>query len=134
MPHFGTKSEAALATLEPGVQTILREAIKIYDFSVLCGFRDEAAQTAAFTASPRASHVPWPESVHNTKPSLAVDVAPWPLNWKDTLAFARLAGIIEAIAHEHGYRVRWGGDWDGDGGSRDQTFMDLGHLEFEHEG
>jgi len=40
-----------------------------------------------------------------------------------------LAGVMLNAAQEMGIRVRWGGDWDGDGSTKDQTFHDLGHYE-----
>ena len=127
MPVFGKRSEAHLATLDPDLALVLRDAIEIYDFSVICGHRGEKAQNEAFATG--ASQKQYPESIHNESPSKAVDVAPYPIDWSDNLAFARLFGIIEACAHKRGMRLRWGGDWDGDGESNDQSFMDIGHLQ-----
>lgn len=132
MPVFGKRSEAHLATLDPDLALVLRDAIEIYDFSVICGYRGEKAQNEAFATG--ASKKQYPESIHNESPSLAVDVAPYPIDWNDNLAFARLFGIIEACAHNRGMRLRWGGDWDNDGESNDQSFMDIGHLELRIKG
>lgn len=134
MPSFGTRSESRLATLDSELVEVLRDAIKTYDFTIVCGHRDEAAQNEAFATG--ASKKRWPESMHNWLPSKAVDVAPWSngIDWKDHLAFARLFGIIEECANRRGVRVRWGGDWDSDGESNDQTFMDIGHLEIVSRG
>jgi peptidoglycan L-alanyl-D-glutamate endopeptidase CwlK len=68
-------------------------------------------------------------SKHNSKPSLAVDIAPYPIDWADDERFYFLAGIIKAASHQVGVKVRWGGDWDSDDDFHDQTFMDLGHFE-----
>lgn len=65
----------------------------------------------------------------NTLPSNAVDIAPYPLDWSDSLAFARLAGFVQAVADSMGIAVRWGGDWDQDGKSKDERFLDLVHFE-----
>jgi hypothetical protein len=115
------------SSLDKRLVKILDEAILVYDFTLICGHRTEEAQNEAFATG--ASKKQYPDSKHNSWPSIAVDVAPWPINWNDSLAFARLYGIIEAIAHDQGLELRWGGDWDRDGGSRDQSFMDIGHLE-----
>ena len=127
MPSFGARSESRIATLHPQLALVLRDAIEVYDFAVICGFRDKAAQDEAFASG--HSKKRYPDSIHNTSPSWAVDVAPWPIDWNDDLAFARLFGIIEACAHKRGVKLRWGGDWDSDGESNDQSFMDIGHLE-----
>ena len=127
MPKFGSRSESALVTVDPDLQLILRDAIRVYDFSALSGYRGRELQTEYYNTG--RSKKQYPDSVHNTAPSLAVDVAPWPIDWNDSLSFARLFGIIEACAFARGFKLRWGGDWDRDGGSRDQSFMDIGHLE-----
>lgn len=127
MPVFGARSKARLDTLDVDLRWILYGAILVTDFTVICGARSKEEQDEAFASG--HSKVQWPNSKHNTSPSLAVDVAPWPIDWKDDLAFARLYGVIEACAFTRKVQLRWGGDWDGDGSSRDQTFMDIGHIE-----
>lgn len=66
---------------------------------------------------------------HNVYPSQAidtcVDVDPGPgkaVVW-DLAAYAPLG----PLARKHG--LRWGGDWDGDGSSADERFIDAPHLE-----
>ena len=68
-------------------------------------------------------------SKHNSFPSLAVDVAPYPINWSDKERFYFFAGYVKATADQMKIKIRWGGDWDGDTKVRDQTFMDLPHYE-----
>lgn len=109
----------------------------IMDFSVTCGVRSKEDQDKAFRE--KKSKVRYPNSKHNLKPgqewSLAVDIIPYFPNpnkrydWNDLLAFARLAGVIFAVAHRHGIELRWGGDWDMDFQSLDQDFNDLPHFE-----
>ena len=129
--RFGSRSRGRLSTCHPKLQVILARAMsyQIMDFTIVCGHRNEADQNEAHAIG--ASTKKWPNSNHNDFPSNAVDVAPWPIDWNDHLAFSRLAGIIEAAAAETGTLLRWGGDWDRDGGSRDQSFMDIGHLEIK---
>lgn len=126
---FGARSLQNLATVEPKLQAALRRALSygIMDFTIICGHRGKAEQDEAYSTG--RSKVQFPNSKHNTNPSVAVDVAPWPIDWTDSLAFARLAGIISAAASEEGISLRWGGDWDKDSSSKDQSFMDIGHLE-----
>ena len=127
MPKFGNKSLEKLKTCDPRLQDILHEAIKIFDFSVLEGHRDEETQNRLVKEG--KSKLEWPKSKHNPFPSKAVDIAPYPINWSDKGSFYILAGIVFGIAHEKGIKLRWGGDWDGDWSRSDQTFHDLPHLE-----
>lgn len=131
MPEFSKMSEIRFATLDPRLQNILREAIKTVDFTILCGHRGEEEQNEAFQRG--TSKLKYPHSKHNPLPSQAVDLAPWfpdiKIDWKDSKAFARLAGYIQRIADEQGTKIRWGGDWDGDWRSLDERFIDLPHFE-----
>lgn len=128
MPTFSKLSEQRLATCDPRLQKLLREAIKSVDFTVLCGHRGEDEQEDAFRTG--KSKVRFPNSKHNSLPSVAVDIAPYPIDWSDHRAFARLAGYVGRIAHEQGIEIRWGGDWDGNWRSND-SFVDLPHLELK---
>lgn len=131
MATFGAASEAALATCHPNLQRVMRAAVVLYDFTVLEGFRDEATQNAAFAAG--NSQKRWPNGEHNTHPSTACDVAPFPIDWSDKEAsrqrFVLLAGIIIATGHQLGIHIRWGGDWNMNGDTRDERFRDYGHFE-----
>lgn len=127
MYKFGTKSVSRLATCDVRLQEILNEAIKFIDFSVLCGHRGEADQNKAFRDG--NSKLPYPNSKHNSYPSLAVDIAPYPIDWDDTVRFAHLIGIMRGIARMKGYNLRVGIDWDADGEIRDHQFLDFPHIE-----
>src|SRR5262245_55221949 len=142
MPSFSTASKRQLATCDPRLQEILNEVIKDFDFSVLEGFRDEEDQNADYAKG--LSQKRWPDSKHNSRPSLAVDVAPYPIDWGDSLVsikaeaarqrFCYLAGWIMSVAEHLSVRLRWGGDWDGDRDTRDERFRDLGHFELLEDG
>jgi len=58
-----------------------------------------------------------------------MDLAPWPIDWRDVERFKKLAQCVLAAADKLGVRVRWGGDWDMDGDSADERFLDLPHFE-----
>jgi len=98
-----------------------------FDFSVTCGHRGEAEQELAFRTGKSTKH--YPDSKHNRMPSVAVDLAPYPTDYGDPAAFARLAGYVLAVADELDIEVRWGGDWDQDGRSNDERLVDLPHFE-----
>ena len=133
MPKFGTASKLRLASCDIRLQGILKEAIRYVDFTVVWGHRGEEDQDMAFELG--ASHLKWPESKHNKLPSLAVDVAPYPKLFSETdrvaeaAEFSFLAGILVGIAHTQGVTLVWGGDWNGNLDTTDQTLQDWGHLE-----
>ena len=127
MYRFGQTSETNLLTCDKRIQFVLREAIKIIDFSVICGHRDKHNQNRAFNSG--SSKLPFPKSKHNKMPSLAVDITPFPLDWDNLERFYFLAGIVLGIGHSNDIKLRYGGDWDRDGDITDNNFNDLVHFE-----
>lgn len=127
MAKFGTKSWDRLQTVHPDLQLLFQEVVKTYDCAILVGHRDQAAQEEAFHMG--RSEKNWPDSKHNAWPSVAVDVAPWPIDWNDTKRFYHFAGFVLATAKMMNINIRWGGDWDSDKDFSDQTFNDLVHFE-----
>jgi len=81
------------------------------------------------------SKVEWPNGKHNTTPSMAADIAPYPIDWEDSGRFYFFAGYVSCVAvklfaeGKITHRVRWGGDWDSDRHMDDQSFDDLVHFE-----
>lgn len=127
MPTFSETSKKLLATCHPDIQKVLNEAIKHVDFVVTCGHRGEADQNKAVAEG--KSKTPWPTSKHNSVPSMAVDVAPYPIDWNDAEAFTLLSGIIYGIGVTMGIKLRLGIDWDGNLSVREHSFKDRPHLE-----
>lgn len=136
MPAFGKTSEARLATCHPDLQRLFREVVKWFDCTVLEGHRSVERQQDLY-ASGRTKPGPILTkcdgvtvlSKHNREPSLAVDVAPYPVDWQDRDRFYFFAGFVKATALMLEIPVRWGGDWDGDTEVRDERFVDLPHWE-----
>jgi len=128
MAKFGKKSKSKLVDADPRIQEILNKAIEFYDFTILETHRTNERQDELYKAG--KSKVKAGKSKHNTFPSKAVDIAPYPIDWNDLNRFVYLAGIIEAVSFELGYKIRWGGNWDMDGKIiNDQSFDDLPHFE-----
>jgi len=94
---------------------------------VLCGHRNKIEQDAAFIK--KASKLQWPKSKHNSLPSLAVDIAPYPINWKNESDFYYLGGFVKALAITMNIDIRWGGDWNRNHKPSDEKFRDLVHFE-----
>lgn len=131
MPNFGNRSKSNLEDVNLRLVEVCNDAIKTFDFSVLCGHRNEEDQNKAFAE--HKSTLRYPNSNHNKKPSDAVDLAPYPIDWNDKKRFYRLASIMFQSANRVGVILRWGGDWDRDASRRDQSFNDLPHFEYKGE-
>jgi len=129
--QFSEKSKDEFVSCHPKLMDVLSEAIKYTDFTILEGYRDPKRQDQLFRKG--LSKAKAGESKHNSFPSMAVDLAPYPIDWKDTERFALLAGHILAISKRMGYNIRWGKDWDQDGDLNDQTFNDYAHFELMEE-
>lgn len=127
MPTLSKLSLEKLQTCDKRLQKLITEVAKTYDCTVTCGHRNETDQTEAFRSG--ASKLRFPNSKHNSFPSKAVDVVPYPVDWQDTNRFYHFAGFVLAKAEQLDIKIRWGGDWDGDLNFREEKFRDLPHLE-----
>lgn len=127
MPKFSQKSESLLNGCDIRLQKICNLAIELMDFTIITGYRDEIAQNKAFNEG--RSKLLYPYSKHNTNPSQAVDIAPYPVDWNDNARFILLAGIVLGIAKMQNIKIVWGGDWNGNFNPKDNKFVDLGHFE-----
>lgn len=127
MPHFSKQSLRKLSTCDTRLQRVFHEVIKQFDCRILEGHRSKERQNKLVKEG--KSKVHWPTSRHNTKPSMAVDVTPYPVDWKDRERHALLAGRVLATADSMGVELRWGGDWDRDTQVKDNRFDDLVHFE-----
>lgn len=127
MKYFSASSQAKLSTAHPDLQRLFVKVLQTFDCMILEGHRDEATQNKAFAEG--KSKLKWPNGEHNTLPSRAVDVAPTPLDWNDTQRFYYFAGYVMATAQMMGIKIRWGGDWNQNTQTKDETFKDLVHFE-----
>jgi len=133
MYKFSRISSERLATCHPDLQVLFNEVIKYFDCSVLCGHRGREEQEKAFSEG--KSKLRFPQSKHNSTPSMAVDVAPFPIDWNDLHRFYYFAGRVMGIAdmllaqNKISHRIRFGGDWNSDNQVKDNRFNDLVHFE-----
>ena len=139
MPSFGKSSLERLDLAAPCLQAWLNRAIEYWDFSIIETYRGEERQNQAFEDG--KSHLKYPYSNHNIKPSMAVDIAPWQgrVIWGDTpkergdvIYFCGLMmGLAKSmyLSGEIKYRIRWGGDWNNNNQPSDERFEDLFHFE-----
>ena len=127
MPTFSDKSQSILSTCHPDLIQVCELVIPNYDFTVMEGFRSNARQDELFRQG--KSKKTAGTSMHNFDPSLAVDVAPYPIDWDNAKRFYLLAGFMFQAASQLGVKLRWGYDWDGDWDHTDQSFHDGPHFE-----
>jgi len=122
MPSFGKNSKKHLNTLERELQEVMLEAIKRYDFSIIDGHRGMDKQNDYFNKG--TSKVRWPNSRHNTYPSQAVDIIPYPDGFDSPNSeFDRMATFVLGAASQLGVRLEWGGHW--------KNFKDYAHFELK---
>lgn len=139
MGAYSARSEQRLSQVHPSLQHVFRRIIGPWDHTILVGFRGKAEQDLAFRTG--RSSLAWPKSKHNGgqprnpirsdgQPfSLAVDAAPWPIDWDDIERFRAFGGYVLGVGDTLGIPIRWGGDWDGDRDFKDQRLIDLVHFE-----
>lgn len=126
MPALSTKSLQRLSTCDDRLQTIIKRSILRYDFTVLCGHRGREEQEDAVERGTSKTH--WPHSKHNKAPSLAVDIAPYPIDWNNLERFREMARVVLDEAEKANVKVRWGADWN-QNGKEDDKFKDFPHFE-----
>lgn len=141
MPTFSQLSQQRLATCHKDLQTVMNEVIKQYDFTVVYGYRSPEEQHQLYTQGRKLVGNKWVKvgstvtdkdgyiktSKHNSYPSKAVDIAPFPINWKNIAEFKKMGKIVIDVAdrlYKEGKitnRIKWGGSW--------ITFKDYPHFE-----
>ncbi len=131
MRTWSKRSKKVYDQLDRRLQVLVtRLRDEVTDISLTTGYRDRETQNTMQENG--FSKVRYPDGKHNRKPSLAVDLQPYPYpQYEPKLwgALGYIAGRAHAIAEEEGFSIRWGGDWDGDGDLTNQTFDDLFHIE-----
>ena len=110
MPLFGKRSRQERDSCDMDLQEILNEAIKHIDFSVVHGHRDMEQQNTAFNEG--RSRNRWPTSKHNSAPSFAFDIVPYPGGYQASYEkFYEMATYILQSASYIGIPLIWGGHW-----------------------
>jgi peptidoglycan L-alanyl-D-glutamate endopeptidase CwlK len=134
MPVFSQVSHDKLAKAHPDLITLFNHVIKYYDCTIADSYRTKALQEQYFNEGKSKIHYP---TVHNTKPSNAVDVYPYETTGVDfgKLQSAYFAGWVMGIARmlfERGlmtHQIRCGADWNKNNDVDDNSFWDAGHFE-----
>ena len=137
---LGKTSLSRLDTCHKDLQKIVLASIELspIDFGIAEGHRTKERQKELFDQGKSKIDGITVKGKHNYSPSLAFDFyafvggkAIW-----EPQHLCVIAGIIQATAKmlyiqgEVEHRLRWGGNWDGDGEIiSDQNFIDLPHFE-----
>ena len=140
MPSFGTASRKQLDTCRAEIIKTLDIVVIEYDIMVLEGVRSWDRQAELLRQNKTkvgpgdSKHNP-PKLADGTEDhdwlSDAVDVVPYPIDWKDAKRFIYMAGLIIGVGRTLGFDFRWGGNWDEDQIIiDDQNFDDLPHFEY----
>ena len=129
VPKFGRKSKERLNTCDSNLQKVFNEVIKHVDCSILEGHRNKDRQNRLYEEG--KTKVKYPNGRHNRQPSSAVDVTPYPVDWKDRERQTLFAGFVIGVASQMDINLRWGGDWDQDFQVTDNRFDDFPHFELK---
>ena len=124
---FSDSSQRKLETCCPDLIRLFNEVIKHRDCKIIYGRREKEEQDRLFKEG--KSRLNYPHSSHNRYPSRGIDVAPYPIDWKDAGRFYMFVGYVQAVAEKLNIPIRCGADWDGDTRTTDQKFNDLVHFE-----
>ena len=118
------RSEDRLLGVHPALVKVVRRALELStcDFSVIEGVRT-VEQQKKYVAEGKSKTM---NSRHLT--GHAVDLYPVgkPIPWEQCKDIAK---AMFAASSELNIKIRWGGDWDMDGDSKDESFYDGPHFE-----
>ena len=123
MYKFGKRSRERLKGVDTRLINVLNELIKMMDVTIIEGVRTKERQAKLLKQG--ATKVKYSKHMEGK----AVDLAPYPIDWKNRDGFYYMGGMIRGIAKQLGLNIRFGGDWDSDGDTKDNSFDDLVHVE-----
>jgi peptidoglycan L-alanyl-D-glutamate endopeptidase CwlK len=135
MNKYSEHSERALSSCHKDLRRIFEVVLQDFDHTIVEGWRSPERQRQLFAAGKTKIDGVNRLSKHNYWPSMAVDVAPYPVAWADRERFHFFAGFVLGVGYslfdegEVEHLIRWGGDWDQDTEVSDNEFDDLPHFE-----
>lgn len=159
MIKFGDRSKKSMEGLHPYFIRVLNKAAEMADpakgedFTILEGGRTKERMMETWGQGRNASELArWSIPASYAKPSIpkvtwlnnpfmsnhrkhddgyfhAVDIAPFPIDFKDVKKYVKLYTLIMGAARVLGVHLRSGMDWDEDGHLMEKGETDLGHFE-----
>jgi len=135
--RLSDRSKRNLVGVHPDLVKVVTRAIEISpcDFMVIEGVRtpERQAQLYAQGRTKPGNKVTWTLKSNHFKQAdgfgHAVDLLPEPYDWKDPGQFDKVARAMREAGKQLGVKIRWGGDWDQDGRSREKGETDSPHFE-----
>ena len=125
MPKFGKRSRERMRGVDSRLINVMNELIKLMDVTIIEGLRTKERQEELVAKG--ASKTKFSKHIEGK----ALDVSPYPIDWENRDGFYYMGGMIRGIAQQLGYDIRYGGDWDSDGQTKDNNFDDLVHIEIK---
>ena len=153
MYKFSKNSKKRLKTCHKDLQVLFSYVIKYFDCSIIYGYRSPEEQFELYKKGRKLENDIWiiddqdkivtykdgyrKKSKHNTNPSDAIDVIPYPIEWKNTNRMRFFIGFVKGIAqmlkdtNQIDYEIVTGIDWDNDTILKDQRFNDIPHFQIK---
>lgn len=129
MPKFGKTSRERRELLCKDLKRLVDEVIKEYDFSIICTHRSKDEQERAWSYG--YTNAKFMQSAHNTCPSFAVDVYPYPVPYRQNKGIKELDDnspmwdemikVFKTKAKELGIKITCGIDF--------KSIVDKPHIE-----
>jgi len=105
MYRFGTESIQKLSTADVRLRQLANDVLKEMDLTIVYGERNQETQDRLFDEG--ASKLRFPDSSHNHSPSLAIDVIPYPSQWKASKEeFTRMRELFNYYAGFRCYKLK----------------------------
>ena len=125
MPRFGKRSRERMRGVDSRLINVMNELIKLMDVTIIEGLRTKERQEELVAKG--ASKTKFSKHIEGK----ALDLSPYPIDWENRDGFYYMGGMIRGLAQQLGYDIRYGGDWDSDGQTKDNNFDDLVHIEIK---
>lgn len=140
MPKFSETGKTLLNQCHPDLQLIANTAIVYFDFTILPETIRTKEQQEQFLKEGKSKtlnskHLKKFFKEYNCEYARALDVAPYPIDWNDRERFCYLAGVFLGISEflfsigKIKHKIKWGGDWNINRKTKDESFSDLPHFE-----
>lgn len=142
MPSFGADSKAIISKVHPELQRLFNAVVQEWDCKAIRGLATATEQHKLWL---QGRGLPGPivtdkdgiinlsdhqktVLINGVNYGLALDIAPYPIQWGDTNRFYAFAGYVLGRAYDMEIKIQWGGDWDSDRDLHDQKLYDLDHF------
>jgi len=133
MPSFSQRSRDRLCGVHPDLQTVMNYVVKDFDITIISGIRTQEEQQALYAKGRTAPGgiVTYKDGVERRskhQEGNAVDIGPYPLDWKDIDRFKEMGWYVLGVAnmlYRYGAidsEIEWGGKW---------KWVDLPHFQIK---